>query len=64
MVSPGEGSRIARASGKVHWFLRNPGDNTAVAPVSPVKPKMFHGVEVWKGGVNVPPILAVKGNNE
>jgi hypothetical protein len=64
MVSPGEGSRIARASGKVHWFLRNPGDNTAVASAPLVKPKKFHGVEVWKGGVNVPPILAVKGNNE
>ena len=64
MVSPGEGSRIARASGKVHWFLRNPGDNTAVASAPPVKPKMFHGVEVWKGGVNVPPILAVKERNE
>ena len=31
MVTPGEGSRIARASGKVHWFLRNPDDNAAVA---------------------------------
>ena len=60
MVTPGEGSRIARASGKVHWFLRNPGDNAATAPRSPAKPAMFRAVEVWKGGVKVPPILAEK----
>ena len=58
MVTPGEGSRIARASGKVHWFLRNPGDNAAEAKGHPGKPMTFHVVEVWKGGVKVSPILA------
>ncbi|MDD5762313.1 MAG: Flp pilus assembly protein CpaB, partial [bacterium] len=36
MVTPGEGSRIARSSGKVHWFLRNPDDNEVVAPGKPM----------------------------
>ena len=62
MVSPGEGSRIARRSGKVHWFLRNPNDNAAVARSSPAKPMTLHVVEVWKGGVKVPPIPAAKWN--
>ncbi|HLN90960.1 MAG TPA: Flp pilus assembly protein CpaB, partial [Patescibacteria group bacterium] len=62
MVTPVEGSRIARASGKVHWFLRNPGDNAATAPRSPAKPVTVRAVEVWKGGVKVPPILAEKEN--
>jgi Flp pilus assembly protein CpaB len=60
MVSPGEGSRIARSSGKVHWFLRNPIDNASVARSSPAKPKTLHVVEVWKGGVMVLPIPAAK----
>jgi Flp pilus assembly protein CpaB len=60
MVTPGEGSRIARASGKVHWFLRNPDDNAAVAPASPSKPIASSPVEVWKGGVMVSPILAAR----
>jgi hypothetical protein len=46
--------------GKVHWFLRNPNDNAAVARSSPAKPKTLHVVEVWKGGVMVLPIAAVK----
>lgn len=64
MVSPAEGSRIARASGKAHWFLRNPDDNAALAPGPPAKPMTFHVVEVWKGGVKVSPILAAKENRE
>jgi len=64
MVTPGEGSRIARASGKVHWFLRNPDDNPAEAKGPPIKPTTFHVAEVWKGGVKVPPILAAKENLE
>jgi len=60
LVTPGEGSRIARASGKVHWFLRNPVDNAALASGSHGKPLMSRAVEVWKGGVKVSPILAAK----
>jgi pilus assembly protein CpaB len=64
MVTPGEGSRIARTSGKVHWFLRNPDDNAAVVPRPSAKPKTFQVVEVWKGGVKVSPILAAKEIHE
>jgi len=64
MVTPGEGSRIARASGKVHWFLRNPCDNAAPAPRPPAFPATSHAVEVWKGGLNVSPTLAAKGIRE
>jgi pilus assembly protein CpaB len=64
MVTPGEGSRIARASGKVRWFLRNPDDNAAVAPGYSAKPMTFHAVEVWKGGVKVSSNLAAKENRE
>jgi Flp pilus assembly protein CpaB len=60
MVSPGEGSRIARASRKVHWFLRNPGDNAAEAKGPSAKPTPSHVVEVWKGGVKIPPIAAAR----
>jgi len=62
MVTPGEGSRIARASGKVHWFLRNPDDNAAVASGPPARPTPSRAVEVWKGGVWVSPIPASKEN--
>jgi pilus assembly protein CpaB len=64
MVTPGEGSRIARDSGKVHWFLRNPDDNAAEAKGPPAKPVTFRAVEVWKGGVKVSPILAAKEIHE
>jgi hypothetical protein len=60
MVTPGEGSRIARDSGKVHWFLRNPDDNAALASGPPAKSTTFRAVEIWKGGVKVSPILAAK----
>jgi Flp pilus assembly protein CpaB len=64
LVTPGEGSRIARASGKVHWFLRNPVDNAALASGPHEKPTMSSAVEVWKGGVNVSRILAVRETRE
>jgi pilus assembly protein CpaB len=64
MVTPGEGSRIARASGKMHWFLRNPDDNAVEAKAPSAKPTTFHAVEVWKGGVRDSSILAVGGNPE
>jgi len=64
MVTPAEGGRIARAAGKVHWFLRNPGDNTVVAKVPPGKPMTPHSVEVWKGGVMASPVLAAMENHE
>jgi hypothetical protein len=64
MVTLGEGSRIARASGKVHWFLRNPDDNATVAPGLSARPMSSHAVEVWKGGIKVSPILAARGNHE
>ena len=64
MVTPGEGSRIARTSGKVHWFLRNPDDNAAVVPGPSAKSMTFQVVEVWKGGVKVSPIVAAKEIHE
>jgi Flp pilus assembly protein CpaB len=64
MVTPGEGGRIARAAGKVHWFLRNPDDNAAVVSGPPLKSMTPHPVEVWKGGVKVSPILAARENRE
>ena len=64
MVTPGEGRRIAMASGKLHWFLRNPADNAVVTPGLPAKPMTSHLVEVWKGGLKVSPMLAAKGNPE
>ena len=62
MVRPGEGSRIARSSGKVYWFLRNPDDKAAEAKGLPAKPMTPHVVEVWKGGVKVSPVLAAREN--
>ncbi|MBP2678714.1 MAG: Flp pilus assembly protein RcpC/CpaB [Deltaproteobacteria bacterium] len=62
MVSPVEGSRIARSSGKVHWFLRNPGDNAAEARGAPARSVTPHVVEVWKGGLRIPPLLAAGEN--
>jgi Flp pilus assembly protein CpaB len=62
MVSPGDGSRIARSSGKIHWFLRNPSDNAAEAKSAPTRPMTPHVVEIWKGGVRVSPVLAAMEN--
>ena len=64
LVTPGEGSRIARATGKVHWFLRNPDDNAAAGSGSPAGSVASRSVEVWKGGVKVSPILAVMEKHE
>ena len=64
MVTPEEGSRIARVSGKVHWFLRNPDDNAAVPVGSAATAMTFHAVEVWKGGVQVSPFLAAKESRQ
>lgn len=62
MVTPVEGARIARAAGngKLHWFLRNPGDNSSVATGAVLKSGAATTVEVWKGGVRVPGFLAGK----
>jgi len=62
MVSPGEGIRIAQASGKVHWFLRNPDDNAVEAKAPPARPIISRPVEVWKGGVKVSPVPASREN--
>ena len=59
MVSPGEGSRIARAAGRIHWFLRNPDDNAIVGSGAPAGPAASRSVEVWKAGVKAFPIPAV-----
>ncbi|HAM32199.1 MAG TPA: Flp pilus assembly protein CpaB [Deltaproteobacteria bacterium] len=60
MVTPGEGTRIARGSGKVHWFLRNPEDNVSVAPSPRLQSAASLGVEIWKGGMNVTHIAAAR----
>ena len=62
MVSPGEGSRIARASGKVHWFLRNPDDSAAEAKDPPAGSTTYRAVEIWKAGVKVSPVPASREN--
>jgi len=64
MVTPGEGTRIARGSGKVHWFLRNPDDNAVAASVPRAQSQAFLAVEVWKGGVKVHPVVAANGLQE
>ncbi len=53
MVTPAEGARIAgaAASGKLHWFLRNPVDNTVAAPPGRTGRAVPVRVEIWKGGV-------------
>jgi len=61
MVTPGEGSRIARGSGKLHWFLRNPDDNAVAVSVPRAPFPASIAVEIWKGGVKVPPVLSAKG---
>jgi len=66
VVTPEEGVRISSAagSGRLHWFLRNPEDNTVTS-----RPMMQgwrpHGpVEVWKGGIRVFPELPAKESTE
>ncbi|MEW6720164.1 MAG: Flp pilus assembly protein CpaB [Thermodesulfobacteriota bacterium] len=55
MVTPGEGIGIARASasGKLHWFLRNPADNGAVVRDRRRSNTGVSPVEVWKGGIRI-----------
>jgi pilus assembly protein CpaB len=62
MVTPGQGAGIAKASstGKLHWFLRNPDDNTAETPRHAGDSPAGLPVEIWKGGLKVPiqPVVA------
>jgi len=53
LVTPAEGVRIAASagSGRIHWFLRNPDDNTVVIPSAGRWPKSPPAVEVWKAGL-------------
>ncbi|RJP22581.1 MAG: Flp pilus assembly protein CpaB [Deltaproteobacteria bacterium] len=62
MVTPREGARIARAAGngKLHWFLRNPDDNTSVAIGASKKFNTAPQVEIWKGGLRIPEALPGK----
>lgn len=64
MVTPGEGARIARAagSGRLHWFLRNPVDNSATTLRSPARWSAPLRVEIWKGGVKIPSLLPGSGS--
>ena len=65
-VTPEEGARISSVagSGKLHWFLRNPEDNTVTS--RPMKQGWSpHGlVEVWKGGIRVFPGPPAKESTE
>ena len=56
MVTPEEGARISAVSGsgKLHWFLRNPEDNTVPSRPGKRDLGLSHPVEVWKAGVRVP----------
>jgi pilus assembly protein CpaB len=60
MVTPNEGSRIAAATGKVHWFLRNPDDNAVFVSAITGKGYPLRAVEVWKGGVKVSRVLMTR----
>lgn len=53
LVTPAEGARIASAAGagKIHWFLRNPEDNTVPTPANGRRPDTPRVVEVWKAGL-------------
>lgn len=53
LVTPAEGLWIATSagSGRIHWFLRNPDDNTVVIPARRRGPKSPPAVEVWKAGL-------------
>lgn len=57
MVTPEEGARISSAagSGKLHWFLRNPEDNTVGSPPGKRELRASLPVEVWKAGVRILP---------
>src|SRR5512139_1310706 len=53
LVTPAEGLWIATAagSGRIHWFLRNPDDNTVAVPGGGRGPKSHRSIEVWKAGL-------------
>jgi Flp pilus assembly protein CpaB len=53
MVTPEEGARISHfaGSGKLHWFLRNPEDNTAHPRPGKPESRRSLPVEIWKAGV-------------
>jgi pilus assembly protein CpaB len=53
LVTPAEGLLIAGSagSGRIHWFLRNPEDNTTVTPAAGRAPTSPMAVEVWKAGL-------------
>jgi len=66
LVTPVEGARISSSAGagKLHWFLRNPEDNTA-APLPgkrDFRPEV--PVEVWKAGIRVRASSGGKENPE
>ena len=52
LVTPDEGVRIAASagSGKIHWFLRNPEDNTVATPAAGRGAIAHLPVEIWKAG--------------
>ena len=64
MVTPDEGARIARAAGngRLHWFLRNPVDNGLSPARSRGRWAAPLRVEIWKGGVRIPSLLAESGS--
>jgi pilus assembly protein CpaB len=53
LVTPAEGLWIASSagSGRIHWFLRNPDDNTVVIRTAGRVSKSNLAVEVWKAGL-------------
>jgi pilus assembly protein CpaB len=63
LVTPREGARIAGANGtgRLHWFLRNPLDNGTGSRGPSVRRSIPLPVEIWKGGVRVPPSPAETG---
>lgn len=64
MVTPGEGLRIAAAAatGRLHWFLRNPTDNTAPPRTAVSHAPMPAAIEIWHGGVRVLPLPSGPGS--
>ncbi len=63
LVTPWQGAGIAKASstGRLHWFLRNPDDNTVASPPRAGNDPAGLPVEIWKGGIRIPMQPAVAG---